>query len=41
MLCDHLEVGGWDAGVKEVQEGGDMCILTSDSHCCMAETNTL
>ena len=29
----------WGAG-KEVQEGGDICILTADSCCCMAETNT-
>ena len=33
VLCDNLEVGGWDAGVKEIQEGGDMCILMSDSRC--------
>ena len=39
MLCDDLE--GWDGsrGGREVQEGGDMCILMADSHCCMAETN--
>ena len=32
MLCDNLE--GWD-GVgsgKEVQEGGDICILMADLH---------
>ena len=31
MLCDNLE--GWD-GVgdgREVQEGGDMCLLMADS----------
>ena len=40
MLCDDLE--GCDGGRsgKEVQEGGDICILMADSHCCMAETNT-
>ena len=40
MLCDSLD--GWDGagGGREVQEGGDMCILMADSHCCMAETNT-
>ena len=40
MLCDDLE--GWDGGWggKEVQEGGDICILTVDSRCCMTETNT-
>ena len=25
---------------REVPEGGDMCTLTADSHCCKAETNT-
>ena len=25
---------------REAQEGGNMCILTADSHCCTAETNT-
>ena len=29
---------GWDG--REVQEGVDICILTADSPCCMAETNT-
>ena len=31
MLCDNLE--GWDGveGGREVQEGGDICILTVDS----------
>ena len=24
---------------REVQDGGDICILMADSHCCMAETN--
>ena len=27
-------------GGTEVQEGGGICILTADSRCCMAETNT-
>ena len=27
-------------GGMEVQEGGDICVLTADSHFCMAETNT-
>ena len=39
MLCDDLERrkrdGGGDAG-----QGGDICILTADLCCCMAETNT-
>jgi len=29
-----MEVG------KEAQEGGDICILMADSHCCIAETRT-
>ena len=37
VLRDDLE--GWDAG--EVQEGGDICIHTADSLCCIAETSTL
>ena len=33
---------GWGRGVegREAQEGGGICILTADSHCCIAETNT-
>ena len=31
---------GWERGGKEVQEGGDISILTFDSHWCMAETST-
>ena len=40
VLYDHL--AGWDGegGGKEVQEGGDICILTADPHCHMAETTT-
>jgi len=26
---------------REDQEGGDICIIMADFHCCMAETNTL
>ena len=26
---------------KEAQEGGDRCIIMTDSCCCMAETNTM
>ena len=25
---------------REAREGGEMCILTANSHCCEAETNT-
>ena len=37
MLYDNLE--GWNGvgGGREVQEGGDICILMADS-CCMAES---
>ena len=27
-------------GGREVQEGGDICILKADACCCMVETNT-
>ena len=45
MLCGDLE--GWEAGGQEieVQERGDiyicvcLCIMMTDSSCCMAETN--
>ena len=39
--CDNLE--RW-AGVRidgEVQEGEDICILMTDSCCCMAEASTI
>ena len=31
---------GWSGDGREVQEGGDICILMTDS-CCMAETSTI
>ena len=39
-LCDDLE--GCDGGREggEAQEGGDVCIVMTDSSCCSAETNT-
>ena len=40
-LCDNLE--GW-VGVRgggEVQKGGDICVLVTDSCCCVAEANTI
>ena len=40
MLYDDLEGWGGRRGGREVQEGGDICILMADSHCCMAETDT-
>ena len=36
MLCDDLE--GWSG--RRGSEGGDICIHTDDSLCCIAETNT-
>ena len=41
MLWDNLE--GWDGmgGGWEVHEGGDICVPTADSCCCMTETNTI
>ena len=32
--------GGMQEGGREAYEGVDMYILTADSHCCTAETNT-
>ena len=37
--CGTRRVGSSGSG-REVQERGDICILTVDSHCCTAETNT-
>ena len=32
---------GWDGGgVREAQEGGEICIHIADLFCCTAETNT-
>ena len=38
-LCDSLE--GWDGVGEEVQEGGDVSVLTADSLCRMEEDNTI
>ena len=32
MLCDNLEGRDGVGGGKEVQEGGDMCVLMADSY---------
>ena len=37
VLCDDLE--GWDGEGRAIQEGGDICTVTADLHCCMAEAN--
>ena len=39
MLCDDLK--GKDGRGREAQEGGTICIIIADSHCCTAEINTL
>ena len=39
VLCDGLEWG--EVGRGGVLEGGDVCIIMADLHCCMAETNTI
>ena len=39
MLCDGLEGRDGVEGGREVQEGGAICMLMADSHCCVAETN--
>ena len=41
MLCDNLDGGDrMGVGGREVQEGGDLYMLMTDSCCSMAETNT-
>ena len=40
MFCDNLErwdAGGWEGGSRGREY---IYILTADSHCCTAETNT-
>ena len=41
VLSDDLE--GWDGvwGGRKSQEGGDICILMTDSHSYTTETNTI
>ena len=41
MLWDNIEGCDGAGGGQEVQEGGDICIPMTDSHQCMAETNTI
>ena len=38
-LCNNLEQWDGDGGEREIQKGGDTCILIADSHCCTTETN--
>ena len=35
LVCNNL------GGGREIQKGGDICILTASSRCCTAETKTL
>lgn len=35
-VCDDLEVPGRGGGFQE----RDVCVITADFHCCMAETST-
>ena len=42
VLCDNQE--GWDgAGMagRVKREGTHVCILMAESHCCMAEADTI
>ena len=38
--CDDEWDWGWRGG-REAQEGRDLCILTTGSHCCTGETNII
>ena len=40
VLCDNLE--GWFGmgSGREIQEGGDICMIMADAHYCVVETNT-
>ena len=40
VLCDNLE--GWFGmgSGREIQEGGDICMIMADAHHCVVETNT-
>ena len=40
MPSDDLEGQDGMGGGREVQGGGDICILMADLRYCMAETNT-
>ena len=39
-LCDNLEGCDSVEHGRKVLEGGDICILMADSHCCMMEIST-
>ena len=39
-LYDRQAVGS-SGDQREVKEGGYLCLLMTDSHCSMAETNTI
>ena len=39
LIPREVDVGGLEG--REAQEGEDICILTADSRCLIAETNTI
>lgn len=40
MLCDDLEEEDGEVG-EGVKREGDICMLMTDFHCCVAETSTI
>ena len=40
-MCSVMTYRGGMGEVREVQEGGVICIHMADSHCCPAEANTM
>ena len=40
VSCSVMTRGGDMERGREAQEGGDVCIITAELHCCTAETNT-
>ena len=41
QLLKEIKVRGGMGCGHEAQEGGDICMIMADLHCCMAETNTI
>ena len=41
MLCGNPEAWDGVGAGREVQEGGYIGILMADTHCCMADINTI
>ena len=40
-LCDNLEEGDGEGDGREVQKGGDICILMVDACWCLTENNKI